>query len=81
MYRVTFTPDKTQTHTHTQTHTLGETPLDDGSDGCRDLLPANTQHSQETSIHDAYGNITQNPSKRAAVDPYRRQRGYWDRAV
>ena len=38
-----------------------------------------TQHSQETNIHDPGGIRTHNPRKRATVDPRLRPRGHWDR--
>ena len=41
--------------------------------------PDNTQHSQETDIHDPGGIRTRNPSKRVAVDGRLRPRGHWDR--
>jgi hypothetical protein len=42
------------------------------------LIPDNTQHSQQKSMHP--GRIrTRNPSKRAAAHPRLRPRGYWDR--
>ena len=42
-------------------------------------LPDNTQHSQETDIHAAYGIRTQNLSRRVAAHPRLRPRGHWDR--
>jgi hypothetical protein len=39
----------------------------------------NTQHSQETGIHDPGGIRIHNPSKRAAADPRLRPRGHWNR--
>jgi len=49
------------------THTLGRTPLDDGSARRRPLFD-NTQHSQETDIHAPNLLITRNPSKRDASE-------------
>ena len=42
-------------------------------------LPDNTQHSQETDIHDPGGIRTRNPSMRETVDPRLRPLGHWDR--
>jgi len=46
------------THTHklTHAHTLGTTPVDEGSARRKDLYLYNTQYSQETNIH-ALGRI------------------------
>jgi len=78
VYRATVAPDYTpwHTHTHTRWDSSGQriSPL-------QRTLPENTQHSRETGIHAAHGNRTHNRSKRAAFDPRRRPRGYWDRAV
>jgi hypothetical protein len=41
--------------------------------------PDNSQHSQETDIHDRVKIRTRNPSKRAAADQLLRPRGHWDR--
>ena len=41
----------------------------------------NTQHSQETDIHDPGGIRTPNPSNRAAADPRLRHHDHWDRCV
>ena len=68
--------DHTQTHHHT---TLGRTTLDEWSARRRDLLPDNTQHSQETDFHAPGGIRTHNPSKRAAAHPRLRLRDYWER--
>jgi len=65
--------DDTQTH-HILSDSSGEVigptqrPLND-----------NTQHSQETDIHDPRGIRTHNPSKRAATAPRLRPRGQCDR--
>ena len=48
-------------------HTLGRTPLDEGSVRSRDLY-RNTQQSQETDIHAPNGIRTSYPSKRATAD-------------
>jgi len=42
-------------------------------------LPDNTQHSQQTDIHDPGGIRTHNISRRATVDLRLRPRGHWDR--
>jgi len=44
-------------------------------------LPDNTQHSQQTDIHDPVGIRTHNPRKRAASDLCLRPRGHWDRLI
>ena len=44
-------------------------------------LPDNTQHSQQTNIHDPGGIRTHDRSRRAAVDLHLRPRGYWDRPL
>ena len=44
-------------------------------------LPNNTQHSQQTNIHDPGGIRTHNLSRRAAEDLRLRPRGLWDRHV
>ena len=41
-------------------------------------LPDNTQHSQQTSIHDPGEIRAHNPSKRAATYPRLRPRGHWE---
>ena len=43
------------------------------------FLPDNTQHSQQTNIHDQGGIRTHNLSRRAAADLRLRPRGHWDR--
>ena len=42
-------------------------------------LPDNTQHPQQTNIHDPDGIRTHDRNRRAAVDLRLRPRGYWDR--
>ena len=42
-------------------------------------LPDNTQHPQQTDIHDPVCIRTHIPSKLAAADPRLRPRGPWDR--
>jgi hypothetical protein len=42
-------------------------------------LPENTQHPQETDLHDPGGIRTRDPSKRAPADPRLRLHGHWDR--
>ena len=44
-------------------------------------LPDNTQHSQQTNIHDLGGIQTHDLSRRAAADLRLRPRGHWDRHV
>ena len=44
-------------------------------------LPDNTQHSQQTNIHDPGGIRTHNLSRRAAEDLRLRPRGHWDRQI
>ena len=57
---ITLVPDYTQWHTHTHphkhTHSQGSFPLDEWSARCRDPLPDNTQHTQQTHIHAQKGN-------------------------
>ena len=48
--------------------TVGRTPLDEWSARRTDLYMHNTQHKQETEIHDLGGIWTRNPGKRAAED-------------
>ena len=57
-------------------HTLGRTPLDEGSARRRVLYLYNTQNSQETNIRALGGIPTRNPSKRAAADQRLRPRGH-----
>ena len=65
-------------HDHTQTHhTRWESSGRVISPTLRPL-PDNTQHSQETDIHDPGEIRTHNPSKRVAADPRLRQRSHWD---
>ena len=59
--------------------TRGETPLDEWSARRRDLIPDNTQHSQQTNIHAACGIRTHNLSRLAAADLRLRPRGHRDR--
>ena len=44
-------------------------------------LPDNTQHSQQTNIHDPGGIRNHEVSKRATADLSLRPRGYWDRRI
>ena len=65
---------------HTQRRTtVGRTSLDEWSARRRDLLPDNTQHSQQTNIHAPGGIRTHDLSRRAAADLRPRPRGHWDR--
>ena len=44
-------------------------------------LPDNTQHSQQTDIHDPGGIRTHNLSRRAAADRRLRPPGNWDQRI
>ena len=62
---------------HTQRRvTVGRTPLDAWAVRRR-TLPHNTQHSQQTDIHDPGGIRNHNLSRRAAADLRLRPRGHW----
>ena len=61
-------------HTHTHIHTLGRTPLDEGSARCRDLY-LTTHKTDMRNIHASCGIRTHNPSKLAAADPRLRPPG------
>jgi hypothetical protein len=61
---------------HLRHTTLGRTLLDESS---QRPIPENTQHSQETDVHDPSGIRTQVPSKWEAVGPSVSQRGHRDR--
>jgi len=63
--------------THTQTHTLGRTPLDEGSARRRRLYK--TQHLQTTNTHAPGWIRTRSPSKQAAADLSLRPCGHRDR--
>jgi hypothetical protein len=55
---------------HTQRRTtVGRTPLDEWSARRRDLLPDNTQHSQQTNIHAPGGIRTHDLSRREDARP------------
>jgi hypothetical protein len=57
-------------------------PLDKWSARRRErTLPDNTQHSQQTNIHDPGRIRTRNISRRAAVNPCQRPRGHWEGPV
>ena len=47
---------------------VSRTPLEEWSARRRELLPDNTQHSQQTEIHDTGGNRTRSLNKRAALE-------------
>jgi hypothetical protein len=64
--------------THTHTHTLGRTPLDEGSARRRDLY-LTTHDIHKKHSHASVGIRTRNPRKRAAADPRLRRRGHRDR--
>ena len=69
VHRLSVAPD------HKQWHTLGrDRPT-------QRPLPDNTQHSQETDIHDSGGIRTHNPNKRMAADSRLRPRGQMDRLI
>ena len=63
--------------TYMDTHTLGRSPLDEGSAHRRDLYIHKTQPSQETHQFPG-GTRTRNPSKRAATCLCYRPFGHWD---
>jgi len=63
---------------HPRHITLGRTPLDEWPARRKDLLPDNTQQSQETNIHIPGGIRTHILSRRAASDPSLRPHGRWD---
>jgi len=66
---------------HSVTHTLGRTPLDEGSAGRRDFyLTTRNIHKRETSIY-WRGICFSNLSKRAAANPRLRQGDQCDRPV
>jgi hypothetical protein len=44
-------------------------------------LPGNTQHTQQTNIHDSGGNRTHDRSRRSAVNLRLIPRGHWDRRL
>jgi len=72
--------DHTQTdrQTHTHTHSLGMTPLDEGSVLPRHLyLTAHNTHKRENPCPG--GIRIRSTNKRAAADPRLRQRGHWNR--
>jgi len=69
----------TLTDTHTHTHTLGRDYLGWRIGPSQRPLPDNTQHSQETHIHDTCGIRASSPSKRAAADVRCRPYGHRDR--
>jgi hypothetical protein len=56
------------TEWQTETHTLGKTPLDEGSARRRDLYLYDTQHSQQTSRRTP-SQIRRNPSKQVTARP------------
>ena len=64
--------------THTHTHSLGRTPLNEGSSRRSVLYMHNTQHWQETDIHAPGGIRILCPSRRAAADLRLRPRGNLD---
>jgi hypothetical protein len=64
---------------HSVTHTVGRTPLEEGSVRRRDLyLTTHNTHKIQTSIPPG-GIRTHNLSRRAAEDLRLRSRGHWDR--
>jgi hypothetical protein len=60
--------------------TFDRTPLDELSARCRDIyLTTRATHKRQTYRHPCpQQNSNPNPSKRAAVEPCLRLRGYWD---
>ena len=65
--------------THARTHTLGRSPLDEGSAQRRDLyLTTHNTHNRQTSIPSS-GIQTHNANKRKAADLRIRARGHRDR--
>jgi len=66
---------------HTWKHTIGKTPLDEGSARGRSLCLQNAQHSQETDICASDGIRTGIPNKRATAGPHFRPRGHRNRLI
>jgi hypothetical protein len=66
-------------HAHTHTHTLGRTPLDEGSAGCRDLYLTTPNTHKNQDVHAPGGIRTRNPRYREAADLSLRPRGHRDR--
>ena len=64
---------------HTQTHQSRQDSSGQVIRSWQRTPPDNTQHSQQTDIHDPGGIRTHNLSRRAAADPRFRPRGRWDR--
>ena len=65
----------------TYTHTIGRTPLDEGSARRRHLYLTTHNTHKRQHIYASGGIRTRNPSKRAAADPRLRPRGHRDRPL
>jgi hypothetical protein len=61
--------------------TVGRTPRDEWLARRRDLYLDNTQHSQQTNIHDPGWILTHDLSRRATGGLRLRPRGHWDRQL
>jgi hypothetical protein len=64
---------------HTQTHDTRYDSSGSVISPTQRLLPDNTQHPQETDIHEPGKIQTRSPSKQAAAEPRLTPRGHWDR--
>ena len=64
---------------HTTTHHIRQDSSGRVISALQRPLPDNTQHSQQTDIHDPGGIRTHNLSRQAAVDLRLRPRSHWDR--
>ena len=64
---------------HTTTHHIRQDSSKRVISSSQRPLPDNTQHSQQTNIHDPGGIRTYSLSRREAADLRLRPRGYWDR--
>ena len=58
------------------THAHGRTPSDERSARRTNFYLENTQHSQDTNIHESGGIRTRNPNKRVTADPLLRPRSH-----
>jgi len=77
----THTYTRTHIHAHTYTHTVGETPLEEGSARRKGLYLHNTQHLQQTNVHDPSGMRTCSTSNRAAAGLCSRSRRHRHRQI
>ena len=66
-------------HTHTPTRHSRKDSSGRVISSSQRPLPDNTQHSQQTDIHDSVRIWTHNLSRRVAAYLHLRQRGHWDR--